>query len=93
MLDFESHLFTCLGWNEGMWESSDGFPLIWDASWEDIGPERRVCAAALGYDEVHWNVSLLNSFEANRPGNGFLIFYFYSFDFLGKTPSQCLWLG
>ena len=58
MLDYEMNLFTCLGWNEAMWESSDQNPQIWDASWEDIGPERRVCATACGYDRSRWNVSL-----------------------------------
>jgi len=55
MLVFEMNLFSCLGWNEAMWESTNQFPHIWDASWEDIGSERRVCAIAMGYDEVHWN--------------------------------------
>jgi len=55
MLDYEMNLFTCLGWNEAMWESSDQNPQIWDASWDDIGPERRVCATAVGYNRSRWN--------------------------------------
>jgi len=55
MLEFEMNLFTCLGWSEAIWESSDQSPQIWDASWEDIGAERRVCATAIGYDRAHWN--------------------------------------
>ena len=76
MLEYEMNVFTCLGWNEAMWESTDQNPQIWDASWEDIGPERRVCATAIGYDRARWNVSLLNLFGENRQGNDSLTWYF-----------------
>ena len=54
LLPHERELFSCLGWNDHLWEANRP-PDSWHASWKDITLEMQVCASTLLYDESSWN--------------------------------------
>ncbi|MGA0857564.1 MAG: ricin-type beta-trefoil lectin domain protein, partial [Candidatus Nanopelagicales bacterium] len=59
MLSYEQELFTCLGWNEAIFDDHDKQPDDWSQQWDDLPIVKQICATAIGYHRPRWNSKIV----------------------------------